>query len=34
MKKNFLVIFFFLNILFLSGTSISVENNIYKKIDL
>jgi carboxyl-terminal processing protease len=34
MKKNFFVIFFLLNSLFLTSTSISIENDIYKKIDL
>jgi len=34
MKKNYLVIFFFLNSLFLITTSIYAESNIYKKIDL
>ena len=32
--KNYLTIFFFLNILFYINFSISAENNIYKKIDL
>ena len=34
MKKKFLSIIFFLNILFLTNSSISSESNIYKKIDL
>ena len=34
MKKNSLVIFFFLNSLFLTSSLVSAENDIYKKIDL
>ena len=34
MKKKTFIIFFFLNTLFLTSTSISAETNIYKKIDL
>ncbi len=34
MKKNCILIFFFLNYLFLINNSISAESNIYKKIDL
>ena len=34
MKRNFLIIAFFLNSLFLTNTSMSAESDIYKKIDL
>ena len=34
MKKNYLIIFFFLNSFFSTSLSISAENEIYKKIDL
>ena len=34
MKKKILVLYFFLNCLFLTNISTSTENNIYKKIDL